>query len=173
MCKVSQDLGPDSPPSFILSTTQATSRSYMISLDNPHAVNLDSTMQTPFQLTSANTIIMQSMALLTQPTSSPLSANHTLVFFGRRDVNIPGRCGHNPSFAVAMYQTIRRFQHHQIGAIINASQKLWNDKPSAVHITRIAFQCVDSCTATFDCREVLSLSQWCEAGGNRIQAYRL
>lgn len=69
---------------------QAISLSYMIYLDNPHAVDLDSPMKTPYQLSSSNTRIMQSMALLTHPVPGSVNVNHSLLFFGLRDVSTPG-----------------------------------------------------------------------------------
>lgn len=69
---------------------QAISNTYMIYLDNPHAVDLDSNLKYPYQLSSTNTLIMMSMTLLTKPVRGSTTPNQTLLFFGLRDINTPG-----------------------------------------------------------------------------------
>lgn len=71
---------------------QAISFSWMINLDNAHAVNLDTSMKTPYQIasSSSNSLIMQSMSFTTTPIPGTGFANRSLVFFGVRDINNPG-----------------------------------------------------------------------------------
>lgn len=78
--------------SLFLNGLQAISSSWMIHLNNPHAVNLDTSMKTPYQISSSssNSLIMQSMSFTTTPIPGTSFANHSLVFFGLRDINNPG-----------------------------------------------------------------------------------
>lgn len=69
---------------------QAISNTYMIYLDNPHAVDLDSNLKYPYELSSTNTLIMMSMTLLIKPVRGSTTPNQTLLFFGLRDTNTPG-----------------------------------------------------------------------------------